>query len=68
MTVNNMINNGFYAKSETFGGNGRRTPRSTEIYTRVFSLDVLTGSGLSFTCDPQLAKQLLGYPECLNNE
>ncbi len=26
MTVNNMINNGFYAKSETFGGNGRRTP------------------------------------------
>lgn len=21
-----MINNGFYAKSETFGGNGRRTP------------------------------------------
>ncbi|HGX2477893.1 TPA: resolvase, partial [Salmonella enterica subsp. enterica serovar Newport] len=36
--------------------------------TRVFSLDVLTGSGLSFTCDPQLAKQLLGYPERLNNE
>lgn len=28
MTVNNMINNGFYAKSETFGGNGRRTPFS----------------------------------------
>ncbi len=26
ITVNNMINNGFYAKSETFGGNGRRTP------------------------------------------
>lgn len=26
MTINNMINNGFYAKSETFGGNGRRTP------------------------------------------
>ncbi|CAD5742635.1 hypothetical protein [Escherichia coli] len=26
MTVNNMINNGFYAKSETFGGNGRRPP------------------------------------------
>lgn len=26
MTVNNMINNGFYDKSETFGGNGRRTP------------------------------------------
>lgn len=22
-----MINNGFYAKSETFGGNGRRTPK-----------------------------------------
>lgn len=42
---------------------GHRYARSTEIYTRVFSLDVLTGSGLSFTCDPQLAKQLLGYPE-----
>ena len=47
---------------------GHRYARSTEIYTRVFSLDVLTGSGLSFTCDPQLAKQLLGYPERLNNE
>ncbi|HDT1737594.1 TPA: tyrosine-type recombinase/integrase [Escherichia coli] len=42
---------------------GHRYARSTEIYTRVFSLDVLTGSGLSFTCDPQLAKQLLGYPD-----
>ena len=47
---------------------GHRYARSTEIYTRVFSLDVLTGSGLSFTCDPRRAKQLLGYPERINDE
>lgn len=26
-----MINNGFYAKSETFGGNGRRTPVTADF-------------------------------------
>ncbi len=46
---------------------GHRYARSTEIYTRVFSLDVLTERGLSFTCDPQRAKQLLGYHERIND-
>lgn len=45
MTVNNMINNGFYAKSETFGGNGRRTPypdgSSENISGRVPNYDKL---------------------------
>lgn len=31
-----MINNGFYAKSETFGGNGRRTPYN-ELYVTNFT-------------------------------
>lgn len=38
---------------------GHRYARSTEIYTRVFALDVLAGHGLSFSYDAQLAKQLL---------
>lgn len=40
-----MINNGFYAKSETFGGNGRRTPypdgSSENISGRVPNYDKL---------------------------
>lgn len=38
---------------------GHRYARSTEIYTRVFSLDVLTGSGLSFSYDAQTARKML---------
>jgi hypothetical protein len=38
---------------------GHRYARSTEVYTRVFSLDVLTGKGLSFSYDAQTARQLL---------
>ncbi len=40
MTVNNMINNGFYAKSETFGGNGRRAPINIERLPRAMTLHV----------------------------
>ncbi len=38
---------------------GHRYARSTEVYTRVFSLDVLTGNGLSFSYDAQTARRLL---------
>lgn len=38
---------------------GHRYARSTEVYTRVFSLDVLTGKGLSFSYDAQTARRLL---------
>ncbi|ECO4312769.1 tyrosine-type recombinase/integrase [Salmonella enterica] len=38
---------------------GHRYARSTEVYTRVFSLDVLTGQGLSFSYDAQTARRLL---------
>ncbi|EIO8946316.1 tyrosine-type recombinase/integrase [Salmonella enterica] len=40
---------------------GHRYARSTEVYTRVFSLDVLTGNGLSFSYDAKTAKTLLGH-------
>ncbi|HFO7633937.1 TPA: hypothetical protein ACHKXJ_004400, partial [Escherichia coli] len=39
MTVNNMINNGFYAKSETFGGNGRRTPITNRVRTSAITVN-----------------------------
>ncbi|EBI4219293.1 resolvase, partial [Salmonella enterica] len=38
---------------------GHRYARSTEVYTRVFSLDVLAGRGLSFSYDAKTAKALL---------
>ncbi|MHB9331393.1 tyrosine-type recombinase/integrase [Phytobacter ursingii] len=38
---------------------GHRYARSTEVYTRVFSLDVLTGNGLSFSYDAQTARKML---------
>lgn len=38
---------------------GHRYARSTEVYTRVFALDVLAGRGLSFSFDVHAAKQLL---------
>ena len=38
---------------------GHRYARSTEVYTRVFTLDVLTGQGLSFSYDAQVARRLL---------
>lgn len=37
MTVNNIINNGFYAKSETFGGNGA-DPCITGMDNKLLSL------------------------------
>lgn len=38
---------------------GHRYSRSTEVYTRVFSLDVLTGHGLLFTIDATTARSML---------
>lgn len=38
---------------------GHRYSRSTEVYTRVFSLDVLAMKGLTFTLDGNLARLLL---------
>lgn len=38
---------------------GHRYVRSTEVYARVFSLDVLAGRGLSFSYDAQTARRML---------
>lgn len=38
---------------------GHRYARSTEVYARVFSLDVLAGKGLSFSYDAQTARRML---------
>ncbi|MFW0961197.1 tyrosine-type recombinase/integrase [Cronobacter sakazakii] len=38
---------------------GHRYARSTAVYTRVFSLDVLAGRGLRFSYDVQTSRQLL---------
>lgn len=38
---------------------GHRYARSTAVYTKVFSLDVLTGKGLSFSGDPLIARAML---------
>lgn len=38
---------------------GHRYVRSTEVYARVFSLDVLAGRGLSFSFDVQAARKII---------
>lgn len=38
---------------------GHRYARSTEVYTRVFALDVLAGRGLSFTIDADIARKMI---------
>ena len=38
---------------------GHRYARSTETYTRVFALDVLTSRGLAFSIDADIAREML---------
>lgn len=41
---------------------GHRYIRSTEIYTRVFALDVLAAHGITFSLDLREARKLLAFP------